>query len=79
MKMKKEYVSPSIQVLQIVIDNILSGSGEEYSFPVWMEVITDCLLILVIVVTIIAKKNLTKPFTAKPTSGDIDRLAFSGY
>lgn len=33
MKMKKEYISPSIQVLQIVIDNILSGSGEENSFP----------------------------------------------
>ena len=31
--MKKEYISPSIQVLQIVIDNILSGSGEENSFP----------------------------------------------
>lgn len=27
MKMKKEYVSPSIQVLQIESENILSGSG----------------------------------------------------
>lgn len=27
MKMKKEYISPSIQVLQIVVDNILSGSA----------------------------------------------------
>lgn len=28
MKMKKEYISPSIQVLQIESENILSGSGE---------------------------------------------------
>ncbi len=27
MKMKKEYISPSIQVLQIESENILSGSG----------------------------------------------------
>lgn len=32
MKMKKQYISPSIQVLQIVVDNILSGSGEDNSF-----------------------------------------------
>lgn len=28
MKMKKQYISPSIQVLQIVVDNILSGSAD---------------------------------------------------
>lgn len=28
MKMKKEYISPSIQVLQIESENILSGSAE---------------------------------------------------
>lgn len=27
--MKKQYISPSIQVLQIVVDNILSGSGDD--------------------------------------------------
>lgn len=32
--MKKQYISPSIQVLQIVVDNILSGSaGADNSFP----------------------------------------------
>lgn len=25
--MKKEYISPSVQVLQVVVDNILSGSA----------------------------------------------------
>lgn len=32
MKMKKEYISPSVQVLQVVVDNILSGSagGEDF-------------------------------------------------
>ncbi|WP_418551841.1 hypothetical protein [Prevotella sp.] len=29
MKMKKEYISPSIQVLQIESENILSGSGPQ--------------------------------------------------
>lgn len=35
MKMKKEYVSPSIQVLQIESENILSGSsiGDMNQFP----------------------------------------------
>lgn len=33
MKMKKQYVAPSIQVLQIVVNNILSGSGEDNLFP----------------------------------------------
>lgn len=33
MKMKKQYISPSIQVLQIVVDNILSGSGDDGSIP----------------------------------------------
>ena len=77
--MKKEYISPSIQVLQIVIDNILSGSGEENSFP-GMDGGNNGLPSDPRYSSYdIAKKNLTKPFTAKPTSGDIDRLAFSGY
>lgn len=33
MKMKKQYVAPSIQVLQIVVNNILSGSGEDIMDP----------------------------------------------
>jgi hypothetical protein len=32
MKMKKEYVSPSIQVLQIESENILSGSMDSPNF-----------------------------------------------
>lgn len=33
MKMKKEYVSPSIQVLQIESENILSGSSIDNMNP----------------------------------------------
>lgn len=33
MKMKKEYVSPSIQVLQIESENILSGSSPDDMNP----------------------------------------------
>lgn len=33
MKMKKEYISPSIQVLQVVVDNILSGSAGDGGIP----------------------------------------------
>lgn len=33
MKMKKQYISPSIQVLQIVVNNILSGSGDGEGIP----------------------------------------------
>ena len=33
MKMKKEYISPSIQVLQVVVDNILSGSAGDRGIP----------------------------------------------
>lgn len=33
MKMKKQYISPSIQVLQIVVDNILSGSVGSEGIP----------------------------------------------
>ena len=33
MKMKKEYISHSIQELQVVVDNILSGSAGDGGIP----------------------------------------------